>query len=162
MLRRTAVLLAAGLALAGCMGNAPKGAAGAATRLLDAAYRGDRAAFEALLDRDAVREDLRRQVSEMAKGSVLDVDGGASEFALDRMIGPAAIRIVEVPSGRPLAAAPTEAQVAPLLRTVGGGRACLRLATGGGCMLTFGKVDGAWRLVGMKASGMRIELPAKP
>src|SRR5436190_14742022 len=52
MLRRTAIILAAGLGLAGCGGAAPHGsvpgaAAESASRLLTAAFTGDRVAFEA-------------------------------------------------------------------------------------------------------------------
>lgn len=165
MLRRTAVILAAALALTGCGGTAPglgasRAAADSASRLLDAAFRGDRAAFESLVDRAAVREDLRRQVTAVARSAGLDVDGGPSDFALDRMISPAAIRLVHA-SGRPLAAAPTQAQVAPLMQTVAGGRACLREPQGG-CALTFARAGGGWRLVGMKAANLRIELAANP
>lgn len=158
------MILAASLSLAGCGGAAPalrgppRGAADSASRLLDAAVRGDRKTFEALVDRAAVREDLRRQVTDVAKGALLDVDGGPSDFALDRMISPAAIRLVHA-SGRPITAAPTEADVAPLMKPLTGGRACLREAAGD-CALTFGRVGGTWRLVGMKAANLRIELAA--
>lgn len=159
MLRRTAVILAAGLSLVGCGGAAPRQAADSASRLLDAAVRGDRTAFEALVDRASVREDLRRQVTAVARGATLDVDGGPSEFALDRMISPAAIRLVHAASGQPLTTPPTEAQIAPLMKPLGGGRACLRDAAGA-CALTFANAGGGWRLVGMKAANLRIELAA--
>ncbi|WP_293683053.1 hypothetical protein [uncultured Phenylobacterium sp.] len=88
MLRSIAIVTLAAVALAACGRTPPRGAAESASRLLAAAYKGDRVAFEALIDRAAVRADVRRQVAELAQGSALDVDGGPSEFALDRMISP--------------------------------------------------------------------------
>jgi hypothetical protein len=161
MLRPAALLLvAAAITLAGCHGGgtAKDGAAESAARLLTAAVKDDRVAFEAQIDRRAVREDVRRQVTELARGSALDVDGGPSEFALDRMISPEAIKLVRAGTGEPLRAPPTAAQVAPLIRTVDRQHACL--AGTGVCLLTFAKAHGGWRLVGMKAMGVQIAVAA--
>ena len=65
MLRATLVLTLAALGLSACNGGAPKAAAESASRLLTAAYNNDRVAFEAEIDRAAVRDDVRRQVSEV-------------------------------------------------------------------------------------------------
>ncbi|HET6971820.1 MAG TPA: hypothetical protein VFH92_11885 [Phenylobacterium sp.] len=159
MLRAPALLAVATLVLCSCAGagkSAQDGAAQSASRLLTAAVKNDRVAFEAEIDRRAVREDVRRQVAEVARGSALDVDGGPSEFALDRMISPDAIKLVRAGTGEALNAAPTPAQVAPLIRTVDRHHACL--AETGVCLLTFAKAHGAWRLVGMKAMGLRIAM----
>ena len=151
------------LGLAGCGGSAPKGASENASRLLAAAVRGDRVAFEAEIDRDAVRADLRRQMAEMARAKALDVDGGPSEFALDRMIGPDALRLVRAGSGEVLTAAPTLGQVAQMMTRLDNRRACLRAdpASAPGddrCPLTFAKLKGGWRLVGMQATDLKIEV----
>ena len=159
MLRKTAILVLAAFSLAGCGGKAPAGAAESASRLLTAAYEGDRVAFEALIDRPAVRADVRRQMAEVAQGSALDVDGGPSEFALDRMISPQAFRLVHAGSVEALKAPPTPRHVAPLMRALDAKHACLRdKDQPGDCLLTFAKGKGKWRLVGMKAMGLRIEL----
>ncbi|MBW8813637.1 MAG: hypothetical protein JF588_09445 [Caulobacterales bacterium] len=158
MLAKPVLLAFAILALCGCGGHGggggTAGVAESASRLLAAAVKNDRVAFEAQIDRRAVREDVRRQVAEVARGSALDVDGGPSEFALDRMISPDAIKLVKAGSGEALKAAPTPAQVAPLIRSVDRQHACL--AETGVCLLTFAKAHGAWRLVGMKAMGLQI------
>ena len=150
MLRVVPVLLVAAIGLNGCGAAAPKGAIDSAARLLAAALNGDKQAFEAQIDRAAVREDVRRQVTELAKATALDVEGGPSEFALDRMISPAAVRVVDR-SGAALTAAPSPKQVAPLMRKVDGERACLKDADGQDCVLTFAKRKDHWRLVGMRA-----------
>lgn len=159
MLRATLVLALAALGLSACNGSAPKGAAETASRLLVAAYENDRVAFEAEIDRAAVRDDVRRQVNEMARAKALEVDGGPSEFALDRMISPDALRLVDE-SGARLSAPPTARQVAPLMKVVDAGHVCLRDAESPtNCLLTFAKgKDPKWRLVGMRALDLRIEV----
>lgn len=156
MIRLGPLVVLASLALAACGGGAPKGAAESASRLLAAAVYEDDAAFEAEIDRPAVREDVRRQVNALARNEVLEVDGGPSDFALDRMISPIAIRLVD-PSGQALAAPPTAEQIAPMLKPAGEDRVCLR-GEGRECLLTFAKEPGGWRLVGMKAMDLRIEV----
>ena len=159
MIRRLCLIGFAALGLAGCGGSGPDGAAQSANRLLDAAFKGDRIGFEAEIDRGAVREDVRRQVTAVARATTLDVDGGPSEFALDRMISPAAIRLVHAGSGETLSTAPTPAQIAPLMKTMDARHACLRdTSAPHHCLLTFARAGGAWRLVGMQATGLRIEL----
>lgn len=155
------VLGLASLALAACGGSPPKGAAEAASRLLTAAYENDRVAFEAEIDRAAVREDVRRQVNEMARSKALEVDGGPSEFVLDRMISPDALRLVDA-SGARITAPPTPEQVARLMKTVDADHACLRDAESPkNCVLTFARGKAPkWRLVGMRALDLRIEVAA--
>ena len=157
MLRIVPLLALAAVGLNSCNGAAPKGAVESASRLLAAVLSGDRVAFEAQIDRAAVREDVRRQVAEIAKGSALEVEGGPSEFALDRMIGPDAVRVVDG-SGAAPAAAPTPAQVAPLMRRVDSKKACLRETDGDNCVLTFAKGKDHWRLVGMRAMDATVRL----
>lgn len=150
-------MIVAAALLAGCGGPAPQGAAESASRLLAAAVAGDRVAFEAEIDRPAVRDDVRRQIAEVARGNVLEVEGGPSEFALDRMISPAAIRLVHAGTGQPLQAAPTVGQVSKLMRAADGGRACVE-GRKGDCLLTFAREKRHWRLVGMKAMDVEIEV----
>jgi len=158
MLRKALVLALSAVSLAGCGGAAPQGAAETASRLLAAALKNDRVAFEAEIDRAAVRDDVRRQMAELARHSVLDVDGGPSEFALDRMISPDAVRVVDA-DGRRLAHAPSASEVAPLMKTVGQEKACLRDARAhDDCVLTFARAEGHWRLVGMKAVDLRVQV----
>lgn len=161
MSRAPLFLAVAALALSGCGGGAPKGATESASRLLAAALNNDRVAFEAEIDRAAVRDDVRRQVADLARATGLEVDGGPSEFALDRMISPDAVRVVDA-QGHRLTEAPSARQVAPLMKAVDGKRVCLRdVGTPGDCLLTFAKDPKAgaqWRLVGMKAMDLRIEV----
>jgi hypothetical protein len=156
--RLTLALVAAGL---GSCGPATRhDAAQTASRLLAAVVHGDRAAFEAAIDRPAVRDDVRRQMAALAQAAGLEVDGGPSEFALDRMITPEAIALVGAESGQALTVPPTPRRVAAQMKRVGDDRACLREAPQDQtCALTFARSDDRWRLVGMKAMGLTIEVP---
>lgn len=159
MIRMLVVASLIAISLAGCTGPAPQGAAESASRLLAAATKGDRVAFEAEIDRPAVRDDVRRQMSEVARAKQLDVEGGPSEFALDRMIGPDALRLVRAGTGEVVTTAPSTGQIAGQMKSIDGKRACLRNdGAPDRCLLTFGKVKGGWRLVGMQASDLRIEV----
>lgn len=156
MRRSLPVLAALALGLSACGGAAPKGAAETASRLLTAAMNDDEAAFEAEIDRPAVRDDVRRQVMAMARTKALDVEGGPSEFALDRMISPEAIRLVDA-EGRRRTEAPAADEVRHMLKPLGEDKVCLRQG-GSDCLLTFGKGKDGWRLVGMKARDMTIQV----
>lgn len=151
MLRMGAVvaLSALGLVLGGCEGRARSEAAASAERLLKAVETGDRVAFEAEIDREAVREDVRRQMVEWARERGLEVDGGPSEFALDRMISPEALHVVRAGD-----AAPIRERL-----KIQDGKVCLPADDGSGrCLLTFGKSDKRWRLVGMQAMGVTVQV----
>jgi pantoate kinase len=137
-----AAFAAIGIGLAACGGAPPGAAVQTAQRLVEAAQADDRIAFEVEIDRQAVREDLRVQVAEMAKGNTLEVDGGPSEFALDRMIAPAAVRLLKI-GGTDFAK----------VMTMKAGRACVPDAADG-CLLTFAKGKAGWKLVGMRATDL--------
>jgi hypothetical protein len=147
-------------ALASCSRKPPEAqAADAARTLLAAAWSDDAKAFDAQVDRGAVRADLRRQLSELAQANALAVEGGASDAALDRMINPAAFRLTDA-GGVALTAAPTVEQVRLLVQPQGKDRACLRAALAANtCVLTFGRVGEAWLLVGMAPAGFAIAVP---
>ncbi|HVI31726.1 hypothetical protein [Phenylobacterium sp.] len=163
MLRIGKTLLAVALvaALGGCEAGVRKDAAKGAERLFAAVVARDRVAFEAAVDRRAVREDLRGQLIEVAREQGLEVDGGPSEFALDRMIGPEAFRLVDE-RGERLAQAPNAEQIAGMIEVQDRQRACVQ-DKAERCLLTFAKQkaeDGPqWRLVGMVANDLIIRVP---
>lgn len=159
MIRRFIFACFIAASLAGCSVGGAGGAAETASRLLAAAAKGDRVAFEAEIDRPAVRDDVRRQMSQVARTRSLDVEGGPSEFTLDRMISPDALRMVRAGTGETVTAAPSARQIAARMKTIDGKHACLRdSAAPERCLLTFGKAKGSWRLVGMQAADLRIEI----
>jgi hypothetical protein len=166
MVRKLAAtaLVALALTIQGC-GKTPadNGAAGAAQAFLAAAWSGDLKGFEAGLDRTAVRADLRQQLMQVAQANSLAVEGGASDAALDRMITPDAFRLVAAGSGAPLAAAPSKAQTAALIKPLGKDRACVHdQSPQQACLLTFAKEAKSWRLVAMAPAGFTIPVGPEP
>jgi hypothetical protein len=150
------------LALSAC-GPSPKaGAAKDIARFLDAVVRDDHTVFLAGVDRPEVQGDLRAQVTELARTKGVVVDGGPSEFAIDRMISPDAFHLFDAKTGQPLTVAPTVAQVADMLKVRSATRVCLDDATTKSCRITFAKRGDAWLLVGMPATNLRIAVPPAP
>jgi hypothetical protein len=149
--------------LAGCGLDVRADAAQGIARFLDAVRRDDHRAFEAAIDRRALRADLRDQLADVGHAKDLDIAGGASEFALDRMITPEAFRLVSAHSGQPVPIAPTAAQVALLMTVKDKSHVCLGDAAGQRCALAFAKRGGAWRLTAMRATELKVvALPPPP
>jgi hypothetical protein len=107
------------------------------------------ATIEPLLDRPALRADLRDRLAEVGRASGIDVGDGPSEFAMDRMITPEAVMRAE--SHTNLRAGASAAEVAALLKMTDRTHACLQDAAKDRCALTFARHGKAWRLVGMLA-----------
>jgi hypothetical protein len=165
MFRRGAPVAASALvlALSACGIDVRADAAQGIARFLDAVRRDDRAAFEASIDRPALRADLRDQLADLGRAKDIDIEGGPSEFALDRMITPEAFRLVSARTGEPLPIAPSAAQVALLMTVKDKTHVCLGDAAGQRCALAFGKRSGGWRLTAMRATELKIvALPPPP
>jgi hypothetical protein len=157
-----AAALILALTLGGCSLDTRADAAKGVARFLDAVHRGDRKAFEAAIDRPALRSDLRDQLADLARANGLDVEGGASDFALDRRINPEAFKLVEARTGAALPVAPTAAQVAVLMKVRDRSHVCLTAPGSAVCMLSFTREKGGWKLTGMQAHEMKIELAPAP
>ncbi len=154
-------LLLFSLTLPGCSLDVRADASKGVARFLDAVRTGDRETFEASIDRPALRSDLREQLAELGRANGLDV-GGASDFALNRRITPDAFKLVEARTGQVVPVAPTAAQVAVLMKVRDRSHVCLTNPGAGACVLSFTKRKGVWRLTGMQAHEMKIELAAPP
>jgi hypothetical protein len=162
MLRKGLVTALSALAclLSACGPGVRADASKAIAGFLGAAQRDDRKAFEAALDRSALRADLSAQVAELGRSRGVDVDGGASEFAMDRMITPQAVGLAAARTAPAWPATPTAAQVVPHMKITDHTHVCLEEAAGHRCLLTFMRRDGAWRLVGMLAVQLQPDPPA--
>ena len=159
---RLAFLGALAVTVQACGGGPGADPGVAAQGVLTASQSGDSKAFEAWVDRPAVRAALRDQLIAVARQNGLDV-GGPSDGALDRMIGPTALKLVQAGAGTPLAGPPSAAQVAALMKPLDKGRACLHdLTPQQRCLLTFARETPGWRLVAMPAGDVTIGVPAEP
>ncbi len=126
--------------------------------LLAAVQSGDRAAFDAHVDRPALRSSLRQRL-----GGTLGEDAGSriigdllgsrsADAAIDQMVTPESLRILWRASGLPVDRVPTAVEIAPLMTLHGPGKACVRKALKSDqCVLEFADEDGVWKLVGIDA-----------
>ena len=123
----------------------------------------DQAAFEAHVDRPALRRELRAEVDQAASGAGLGGDvlervlgAGRSEALVERMISPRSFRVVWRRSGMPAGRAPSAPEIAVMLRMVGPDEACLRDLKSDRCVLTFRREGGTFRLAGISAGAVRV------
>lgn len=138
------------LLLCACGGGSRTTAAEDVNRFLTAVAQDDRTAFETLVDRPAVRDDLRGQIVSVARAEGVEVEGGPSDFALDRMIAPATLRLVEAAEGR--VEPPTAEALAGQLKTLDAHSVCLTAKSQADrCLLTFRRTKkNPFRLVAMQ------------
>lgn len=152
MFRTSMALILAAACLGGCNIGVRADAAKGVAKFLSAARTGDRPAFEAAIDRPRLREDLRGQLIAVAREQGLEVEGGPSDFALDRMISPEAFRLLQADLG-PI---PPKA-LAAAIKVVDRRHVCLPEAPQSDtCLLTFAKEKADWRLVGMRARDPKL------
>jgi hypothetical protein len=165
MFLRVCAILLATVALAGCgrwwMNPRADGARGV-LEFFQAVRSGDRKSFDAAVDRPALHADLRGQLADVGRQYGLEVEGGASEFSLDRLITPQAFVLTDVSTGRPLTGPPALAQIANALQVSDRGHVCLMTMTTRTCVLRFTRHEGRWRLTGMPARQTPIALPHNP
>jgi hypothetical protein len=158
-MRSLAALAVLTVSLSGCDIGVRTDAAKAIERFLAAVHDDDRAAFEAAIDRPALRANLGGQLTELARAKGVVVEGGPSEFALDRMISPAAFRLVEARTGQILPRAPNAAEIALIMKVRDKTHVCVGDPKQARCQLSFAKRSGTWRLVAMPATNLTIAVP---
>ena len=150
---RTWTAMAAGVAigLAGC-GAPPRDAVRDVSAFLQAAQGDDPMAFEAHIDRPAVRADLKGQLMAAPAVRALRDQLGPTvgDVAIDRMLSPTPFRRMQaVAEGLP-AAGDLDA-IRARLKLMGPGRACLQARHDARCLLTFVRQERSWKLVGLRA-----------
>ena len=164
LILRIALVGVLGLALGGCDAAVRLAAAKDVRVFFAAVQADDHAAFDAHVDRPAIRADMRRQLTTLASGEgfgpgELDqvLGGRMADSLIDRMIQPESFRIVWLRSGMPGKAAPNAVQIAVMLRMIGADRACMHnLRTPDRCIMTFRDEAGTWKLVGVQAGNIGL------
>jgi hypothetical protein len=121
---------------------------------------GDRAAFDAHVDRPALKAQLRSRLLAEAAGA----NGAASastlgallagplvDFGVDTLARPEVFRAIAIELGydvaRPL---PNALALAPFVRPLDSGRACVITKKNGPCILIFKDEAGTWKLIGFE------------
>ena len=146
------------LALGACAATTRFDAAGDVHAFLVAIRDGDRAVFDAHVDKDALKSELRsRLIAEAATSSKAKnaAIAGAllasplGDMAVNALLGPdvfrAAAQMMGYSADRPI---PNRLAVASQLRYVESDRVCVARKKSGPCLFVFRNEGGVWRLVG--------------
>jgi hypothetical protein len=151
---RFAVVALAVLMLSACATVERFDAAGDVHAFLIAIRDGDHAAFEAHVDRHALKDQLRarvmaamlkRQDAVGALGAALA--GPLVDVAVDQLVQPTVfLAIAEANGYAPSRPIPGRAALAGALRQIDPDRVCLTVKRGGDCVLDFRDEGGTWRL----------------
>jgi hypothetical protein len=147
------------LALCACgQGGVRKQAARDVHALLLAADAGDHKAFEAHIDRDALRADLKSQLLTLPEIRALQSQLGddVGDVAADKMISTEAVRVAHTEVG----ARPSEEKISSALKVLDEKRVCLKdPADEALCVMTFEKRGQAWKLTALHATDLRAQIP---
>jgi hypothetical protein len=174
MVRKARVLMVAMAALfvASCAETAKIDAAGDIHAFLISIRDGDRAAFNAHVDRAALKTQIRARI--MAEGArrgdrageaaligVL-LGGGLVDSLSDRLIQPDVFRAVADYLGyRTDTPLPNPLVIAGALRTLDGGDVCAARGKAGPCILVFRNEDGTWKLIGFDGDVSMLRPPKR-
>ena len=169
-LQRPSLLLAglAALSLAACATLQQYEAAGDVRAFLIAIRDGDQAAFDAHIDRPALKEQIRaRLISYVMQrkdtGAVAVLGtalaGPLVDYAVDHLAQPQVfLAVAEAEGYSPDQAIPPAIALAPLVRPIDSERACVSNKSGGPCVLVFRHEDGAWKLVAFEGDPKMLKL----
>ena len=155
---RSLAILAA-LAVAACSTLPKLDAASDIHTFLVAVRDGDRATFDAHVDREALKSQLRaRVVSETARQTTSTqalglafLAGPLVDVAVDAMLRPEVFRAVAEMRGYSASTPiPGSFAIAQLVRPIGGGAVCVTNDRGGPCILVFKNDGGTYRLSGFE------------
>jgi hypothetical protein len=116
---------------------------------------GDRAAFDAHVDRPALKTNLRARVLEIASGSHSSASTAAALFAgplvdvaVEAGVRPEVFRLAAAQYGYdPAKPLPSTLAIAQLVRPLDGGRACIVTRAKGPCVFLFKDEGGVWKLI---------------
>ena len=162
--------LMAAAALAGCAETAKIDAGGDIHAFLVAIRDGDAAAFNAHVDRAALKTQIRARImAEAARrgdrsgdAALLGVllGGPLVDTLADRLIQPDVFRAVADYLGyRPETPIPNPFVIASALRSLDGGDVCAARSKNGPCVLVFRNEDGAWKLIGFEGDVSMLRPP---
>ncbi len=159
-MRRARVLLAAAAGLlAACASTARLSAADDIHAFLLAIRDDDKAAFNAHVDRPALKAELQdRLVAEAARqdsglGALAAALGAPLvDVAVDHLVQPEVFRAVAERAGySPSKPLPGAIQIAEGLRAIDADHVCVARARDAPCIFTFTDEDGVWRLTAIEA-----------
>lgn len=168
-MKRIAPLLAGllALALAACASVQRLDAANDVHALLISIRDDDQAAFDAHVDRAALKRELQAKLEqrigkdERLRGIASLLGPSVVDFAGEALLQPQVFRLVAQHYGyTPQTRIPSSLEIAGALKPLADGRVCAVAKKNGPCLLIFTKEQGVWKLSGFEgdASMLRIRL----
>ena len=128
----------------------------------------DQAAFDAHIDRPALKEQVRARViayvMQRQDTGGLAVFGAAlagpiADYAVDHLAQPQVfLAVAEAEGYSPDQPVPSAAFLTPLIKPIDADRACVSTKAGGPCVLVFRKEDGAWKLIAFEGDPKMLKL----
>jgi hypothetical protein len=164
---RALPILLAGLVLAACATVTRYDAAGDIHALLVAIRDDDRQAFDAHVDRPALKAQMKSRITAAAiqrggafGGAVAQMLGGMTDALVDAAVQPQVfLAVAEAKGYRPSRPLPGRAAIAGSLRYLDGDRVCVTGKRDGPCLLVFRNESGAWRLIAFDGPLDALKLP---
>jgi hypothetical protein len=162
-----AVLIAlATLALSACATATRYDAAGDIHALLVAIRDNDRQAFDAHVDRPALKAQMKSRLTATAierggafGGAVAQMLGGVSDALVDAALQPQVfLAVAEAKGYRPSKPLPGRVAITGSLRYLEGDRVCVTGKKDGPCLLVFANESGTWRLIAFEGSLDQLKL----
>ena len=163
---RVALMFAAVLSLGACATMEQYQAAGDIRAFLLSIRDTDHAAFEAHIDRPALKEQVRGRLMAWALkedsplgalGSVLA--GPLVNMAVDQLAQPQVfLAVAEADGYSPDRPIPSAAFLAPLIKPIDSERACISTRAGGPCVLVFRNEGGVWKLIAFEGDPGMLKL----
>jgi hypothetical protein len=127
----------------------------------------DQAAFDAHVDRPALKQELQAKVEERLgkdkhlKGLAALLGPQVVDFASETLVQPGVFKMVAQEYGyTPQTRIPGPLAISTALKTLPDGRVCATRKKDGPCLLVFTKEDGVWKLTSFEgdASMLHIKL----
>jgi hypothetical protein len=143
-------------ALAACATATRYDAAGDIHALLVAIRDNDRQAFDAHVDRPALKAQMKSRLTATAVqrggafgGVLAQMLGGVSDAMVDAAVQPQVfLAVAETKGYRPSKPLPGRVAITSSLRYLEGDRVCVTGKKDGPCLLVFRNEGGVWRLIG--------------
>jgi hypothetical protein len=128
----------------------------------------DQAAFDAHIDRPALKEQVRARVIayvlQRQQAGGLAVFGAAlagpiADYAVDHLAQPQVfLAVAEAEGYSPDQPIPAAAFLAPLIKPIDADRACVSSKAGGPCVLVFRNEGGVWKLIAFEGDPKMLKL----
>jgi len=161
-------LLCLAIALSACATVTRYDAAGDIHALLVAIRDDDRQAFDAHVDRPALKAQMKSRLTAAAiqrggalGGALAQMLGGVSDAVVDAALQPQVFRaVVEAKGYKPSQPLPSRVAITSSLRYLEGDRVCVVDKKDGPCLLVFANEAGTWRLIAFEGPLDKLKLPA--